>query len=79
MPKKRPKLAMLANRIAEARRIIEAQQTQLMKLQASGQSTHEAEVALRIYVSCLLHLLGHAEKLQEEAKALKGETKKVIY
>jgi hypothetical protein len=68
---------MLADRIAEARRIIEVQQAQLMKLQASSQSTNEAEGALRIYVSSLLHLLAHAEKLQEEAKALKGETKRV--
>ena len=77
MLKKRSKLAMLADRIAEARRIIEVQQAQLMKLQASSQSTNEAEGALRIYVSSLLHLLAHAEKLQEEAKALKGETKRV--
>jgi hypothetical protein len=77
MLKKRPKLAMLADRIAEARRIIEVQQAQLMKLQASSQSTNGAEGALRIYVSSLLHLLAHAEKLQEEAKALKGETKRV--
>jgi hypothetical protein len=77
LPKKWPKLAMLADRISEARRIIEAQQAQLMKLQASGQSTFEAEGALRIYVSSLLHLLARAEKLQEEAKALKGETKRV--
>ena len=75
--KKQPNLAMLADRIAEARRIIEVQQAQLVKLQASSQSTNEAEGALRIYVSSLLHLLAHAEKLQEEAKALKGETKRV--
>jgi hypothetical protein len=79
LPKRRPKLAMLAVRVAEARGIIEAQQIKLMKLQASGQSTYEAEGALRIYVSSLLHLLAHAEKLQEEAKALKGETKKVTH
>jgi hypothetical protein len=38
MPRKRPKLAVLADRIAETRRI-EARQAQLMKLQTSGQST----------------------------------------
>jgi hypothetical protein len=76
MPKKRPKLALLADRIAEARRIVEAQQTLIMKLQTGGQSTTEAESTLRICVSSLLHLLAHAERLQEEAKAKKGETKK---
>ena len=75
MPRKRPKLSTLTARIAEARRIIEAQQAQLMKLQTSGQSTTEAESPLRMCVSALLHLLAHAERLQEEAKAKKGETK----
>jgi hypothetical protein len=53
----KPKLAIFADRIAEARRIIEAQQAQLMKLQISGQSTAEVESTLRICVSSLLHLL----------------------
>jgi hypothetical protein len=75
MPRKRPKLSTLTARIAEPRRIIEAQLAQLMKLQTSGQSTTEAESALRMCVSSLLHLLAHAERLQEEAKAKKGETK----
>ena len=67
---------MLADRIAEARRIIEVQQIRIMRLQTSGQSTIDAESTLRICVSSLLHLLIHAEKLQEEAMAKKGETKK---
>ena len=76
MPSKRPKLRVLADRIAEARRIVEAQQTLKMKLQTGGQSTTEAESTLKICVSSLLHLQAYAEKLQEEAKAKKGETKK---
>ena len=53
MPRKRPKLSTLTARIAEPRRIIEAQLAQLMKLQTSGQSTTEAESTLRMCVSSL--------------------------
>jgi hypothetical protein len=37
--------------------------------------THEAEGALRIYASSLMHLLAHEQKLKEETRAKKGETK----
>jgi hypothetical protein len=79
MPRKKPekpKLAVLADRIATARRIIQAQQALLGRLRAGGEPTFEAEVALRTYASCLAHLLAHADKLKEEALAKKGETKK---
>ena len=79
MPRKRPlkpKLVLLADRIAEARRIIDAQQTLLEKLRVVGAPTHEAEGALQTYVSSLMHLLAHADKLRDEALAKKAETKK---
>jgi hypothetical protein len=78
MPRKRShktKLGLLADRIAGARRIIDAQQTLLEKLRVAGAPTHEAEGALRIYASSLMHLLAHERKLKEEAEARKGETK----
>ena len=78
MPRKRPlkpKLVLLADRIAEARRIIDAQQMVLEKLRVAGAPTREAEGALRTYASSLMHLLAHERKLQEKAEAKKGETK----
>src|SRR5215469_11492111 len=78
MPRKRPgktKLGLIADRIAEARRIIDAQQKLLENLRVAGAPTHEAEGALRTYASSLMHLLAHERKLQEEAEAKKGETK----
>jgi hypothetical protein len=53
MPKKASKLALLADQIAVARRIIEGQQTLLEKLRIKGEPTREAEGALRTYVSSL--------------------------
>ena len=76
MPRKKPKLSVLAERIATARRIIEAQQALLERLRVSGEPTYQAEAALRTYVSSLAHLLAHADKMREEALAKKGETKK---
>jgi hypothetical protein len=76
MPRKKSKLAVLAEQIAAARRIIDDQQALLEKLRTSGQPTHEAEAALRTYVSSLMHLLAYQEKLRLESEAKKGETKK---
>ena len=78
MPRKWPpktKLGLLADRIAEARRIIDAQQKLLEDLRVAGTPTRQAEGALRTYASSLMHLLAHEQKLQEEALAKKGETK----
>jgi hypothetical protein len=78
MPRKRAektKLGLFADYIAEARRIIDAQQTLLEKLRVVGAPTHEAEGALQTYVSSLMHLLAHERTLKEEAKAKKGERK----
>jgi hypothetical protein len=78
MPRKRArktKLALLSDQIAEARRIIDAQQELLEKLRIVGAPTQEAEGALRTYASSLMHLLTHERKLKEEAEAKKGETK----
>jgi hypothetical protein len=67
---------VLRSRIADARRIIGAQQALIEKLRTSEQPTREAEGALRTYVSALMHLLAHEKRLRLEAKAKKGETKK---
>jgi hypothetical protein len=78
MPRKRSrktKLGLLADRIAEARRIIDAQQILLETLRVAGAPTHEAEGALRTYASSLMHLLAHERKSKEEAEAKKGEAK----
>jgi hypothetical protein len=69
MPKKKSKLVLLADRIATARGIIDKQQALLETLRIRGQPTHEAEGALRTYVSSLMHLLVHESKLKEEAEA----------
>jgi hypothetical protein len=72
---KKTKLALLSDQIAEARRIIEAQEALLETLRIAGAPTHEAEGALRTYASSLMHLLAYEQKLKEEALAKKGETK----
>jgi hypothetical protein len=77
MPRKSPKLKVLGTRIADARRIIDAQQALLEKLRMNGEPTRETEGALRTYVSALMHLLAHEKKLKLEAQAKKGETKKL--
>jgi hypothetical protein len=76
MPKNKPKLAVLADRIATVRRIIDVQLTLLEKLRMDGEPSEEAEAALRTYTSSLAHLIAHADQLREEARAKKGETKK---
>jgi hypothetical protein len=68
---RKTKLSLLADRIAEARRISHARQILLEQ----GAPTHEAERALRTYASSLTHLLAYERKLKEEAEATKGETK----
>jgi hypothetical protein len=68
--KKKPtKLDMLRSRIADARRIIDAQQALLETLRNNEEPTREAEAALRTYVSALMHLLTHEERLRLEAEA----------
>jgi hypothetical protein len=75
--KKKPtKLDVLRFRIADVRRIIDAQQAALEKRRRNGKPTDEAEAALRTYASALMQLLGHEERLRLEAQAKKGETKK---
>src|SRR5262245_33402700 len=76
MPRKSPKLKVLGPRIADARRIIDAQQALLEKLRINGEPTREAEGALRTYVSALTHLLAHEERLKAEARAKREATKK---
>lgn len=76
MSKKKPKLAVLADRVAAVRRIIDRQHALLAKLGTDEQPTFEAEAALRTCASSLAHLIARADQLREEARAKKGETKK---
>ena len=53
VPRKKPKMIVLAVQIAAARRIIDSQQALLERLRVNGQPTDQAEGALRTYVSSL--------------------------
>lgn len=68
MPRKRPELVLLTQRIAVARKIIAKQQTLVAALRASGQPTVEAENALQTYLSALRHLEDHARKMRAKGK-----------
>jgi hypothetical protein len=76
MPRKSPKLILAAERAAEARRIVARQERLIAGLRASGQPTLEAEQSLRLYMSALKTLEGHEQKLREERRAKRRETKK---
>jgi hypothetical protein len=75
MPRKKPKLVLLAAQIAAARRIIDSQQALLERLRVNGRPTDQAKGALRTYVSSLMHLLAREDNLRKQAAAKKGETK----
>jgi hypothetical protein len=75
-PKKAPKLVMLVERVADARRIVDAQHALLVELRNNGEPAREAEGTLQTYVNLLLHLVAHEKKMTAEAKAKKGETRK---
>jgi hypothetical protein len=66
--------SLLSGQVAEARRIIDAKQA-CLRTSRRRYPTHEAEGALRTYASSLMHLLVHEQKLKEEARAQKSETK----
>jgi hypothetical protein len=73
MRRKPPKVTILRSRIADARRIIDAQQALLERLRVSGEPTREAEASLRTYVSALAHLLGHEQRLKLEAQSRRAQ------
>ena len=75
MPRKKPKVILAAHRAAEARRIVAEQHALIVTLEESGQSTIDAERALRIYISALKHLEDHERKARAAGKAKKRETK----
>ena len=75
-PTKKSKLAVLAERIAIARRIMEEQRALLDTLRSGGYPAIEAEAALRTYASSLTHLVARARTMREGTLATKGETKK---
>jgi hypothetical protein len=75
MPRKSPRLILAAERAAEARRIVARQEQLIAGLRASGQSTLEAEQNLQLYMSALKTLEGHEQKLRDERRAKRRETK----
>jgi len=68
MPRKRPELVLLTERVAIAREIVAEQQAVIAKLAESGQSTVEAEKTLQTYLSALRHLEDHARKMRTTGK-----------
>jgi len=76
MPRKKPRLAVAAQRVADARRIVAEQKDLIAKLTAAGGSTLDAERALASYLSALRHLEHHERMLREEERAKRRETKK---
>jgi hypothetical protein len=47
-----------------------------MRLEAAGHPTSDAEQMLQTYLSMLEHLEAHEQKLREERRAKKTETRK---
>jgi len=76
MPRKKPKLIVAADRVAEARRIVAEQRQLVAKLKAFGRSTLDAERTLQMYVGSLKHLEDYERKIRMEDKAKTRETKK---
>lgn len=63
-------------RSAEARRAVDNQRGLIAQLKALGESTSDAEHTLQTYISMLEHLDAHEQKLREQRRAKKTETKK---
>ena len=76
MPRKDPKLIVASVRSAAARRAVNDQHILIAKLKVAGQPTLEVEQTLQTYRSILRHLEAHEEKLRNERRAKKTETKK---
>jgi hypothetical protein len=76
VPRKRPKLVTVAERLVVARRVVANQSVLVRKLRAKGHPTLEAEGTLQSYRSSLHHLESHERKMRADAKAKKGETLK---
>ena len=68
MPRKRPELVLLAQRLATAHRIVADQQALIARLTAAGRPTIEAEKTLQSYLSALQHLEEHARKMRAKHK-----------
>ena len=72
----RPKLVVAALRSAQAKRIVANQRDLIARLKAAGHPTSDAEQMLQTYLSMLEHLEAHQQKLREQRRAKKTETKK---
>lgn len=75
MPRKKPRLIVAANRVAEARRIVVEQSDLIARLKASDDPALDAERALQSYLSSLEHLEDYERKIKREGQAKKRETK----
>jgi hypothetical protein len=75
MPRNRPpkpKSVLLADRIAEARLIVDAQPILLENLRVAGAPTHKAEGVLRTYASSLMHLLAYERRKKAKPNSKAG-------
>ncbi len=76
MPRRNPKLIVASMRTAEARRAVNNQHVLIARLKVARHPTSEAEQTLAMYLSILAHLEAHEQKLRNERRAKKTETKK---
>jgi len=76
MPRKKVKLIVAAQRVAEARRIVDEQTTLIARLRAAGHPTFDAGRALGSYISALKHLENHERRMRHENRPKRRETKK---
>jgi hypothetical protein len=73
----RPKLVVAALHSAQAKRIVANQRDLIARLKAAGHPTSDAEQMLQTYLSMLEHLEAHQQKLRDQRRAKKAETKKL--
>jgi hypothetical protein len=76
MPRKKQKLIVAAHRVAEARRIIANLDDRIVTLKTLGRPTLEDERTLETCLSSLKHLEDHEQRIKEQDKTKKHETKK---
>jgi hypothetical protein len=67
---------LAAFRVAKAKRIVADQRVLIARLRAAGQPTLDAESSLQIYLSALKLLEAPEQRIREENKTKKGETRK---
>ena len=67
---------LAACRVAEARQIVADQRALIARLTAMDRPTFEAEGWLQMYLNVLKLLEAHEDRIREDNKAKRGETRK---